>query len=69
MVDQLGVEITNGATLCYASRKGSKLWLRSMKVLNVSGDRISGLLAPTGRAVTIRRQNGAGLVVAKGDSL
>jgi hypothetical protein len=67
--DQLGIEIEPGVTLCYAQRKGSKLWLRSMRVLKVNGGQIIGLLAPTGRQVTLQRQNSDGLVVARGATL
>jgi len=68
MTDQLGQTIERGATIAYPSRKGSKMWQRVMRVLDVRGDRISGLL-PSGRAVTIRRASGDDLIVAKGGAL
>ena len=68
MIDQLGQPVAPGDTVCYPSRKGARMWLRTLKVLHIDGDRISGLL-PTGRSTTIRRQNGTDLVVAKGHTL
>lgn len=69
MTDMLGQTIERGTTIAYPSRKGSKMWQRVMRVLDVRGDRISGLLHPHGRAVTIERQSGDDLIVAKGASL
>lgn len=68
MTDMLGQQIERGVTIAYPSRKGSRMWQRAMRVLDVRGDRISGLL-PSGRAVTIRRENGSDLVVCRGGTL
>jgi len=68
LTDQLGQTIERGATIAYPSRKGAKMWQRVMRVLDVRGNRISGLL-PSGRAVTITRQSGDDLIVAKGGAL
>lgn len=68
MKDVLGEPIEVGCTICYPSRKRSKLWLRTLKVLAVNGNQISGLNR-NGRNVTITRENCDDLVVAKGVSL
>lgn len=68
MVDQLGEPIEVGCTICYPSRKRSKLWLRTLKVLAVNGNQISGLNV-NGRNVSITRESGDSIVVAKGVSL
>lgn len=68
LTDQLGERIERGTTIAYPSRKGAKMWQRVMRVLDIRGSRISGLL-PNGRAVTITRENGSDLVVCRGGAL
>ena len=68
MKDVLGEPVQPGCTVAYCSRKGSRMWLRTLKVQRIDGDRISGL-NQTGRVVTITRKSGDDLIVAKGVSL
>lgn len=68
MVDHLGEPIVVGCTICFPSRKRSKMWLSILKVLAISGNRITGLNR-TGRTVTITRESGDDFIVAKGGVL
>ncbi|HUY88980.1 MAG TPA: hypothetical protein VMV10_09620 [Pirellulales bacterium] len=68
MKDALGETVQPGCTVAYCSRKGARMWLRTLKVLSVSGNKISGLNR-NGRTVTITREGGDDLIVAKGECL
>jgi len=65
MKDMLGEAVQPGCTIAYCSRKGARMWLRTLRVLSVCGNQISGLNR-NGRNVSITRESGEDFIVAKG---